>query len=57
MKDLTIQIILCGPGGELDRQTVQIFEDCGETISSHVIEALKAWTLAPGDIITIEEVD
>lgn len=55
MADLTVDLVLYGRGGELDRQTVQVFEDCGETISSQLIEALKAWTLAPGDTIRIVE--
>ena len=54
--DMKVRIVLYRRGSEVDHQTIQIFEDCGETISSQFIEALMTWQLAPGDTIKIKEV-
>jgi hypothetical protein len=54
---MKIRIMLIGPGGELDRQYLDLHEDDDSAeISTAIVAALEAWTLAPGDTITIKEV-
>ena len=53
---MKICIVLNGPGGELDRQTIEVRDDDDSVEISHAItEALETWTLAPGDTIVISE--
>ena len=56
--EMKIRIILSNLGGEMDRQTIEAREPehGAERTSIDIIQALKAWTLAPGDTITIQEV-
>ena len=53
-KVMKVLIILRGPGGELDRQTAYVGTEQPDT-SNDILEALKTWSLAPGDTIVIEE--
>jgi hypothetical protein len=55
MSDLKIRITLSNSAVVLDSQTIQVPEESADTLSSLVFEALKAWTLAPGDTIKIDE--
>jgi len=48
-----IEIVLTGKGGELDRQKIQWDEVSDSELSQDIHEAIKAWVLAPGDIISI----
>ena len=59
---MKVRIILCNSAGELDRQTIEINESANNEIANNeisceIIQALKCWTLAPGDSIEILEVD
>ncbi len=42
-----------GPGSTLDQQVIETDD---VAVSDDILDALKAWKLAPGDVITIEEV-
>ncbi len=51
-----IRITLSNVGGELDRQVIEFSEPVHEyEVSRAILEALKCWTLAPGDVIRIGE--
>ncbi len=60
---MKVRIILSNPGGELDRQTIEVTnlhterESADYEISCEIFRALACWTLAPGDTIKIEEVE
>ena len=55
---MKIRIILRGKyGSEMDRQDIDVRDDDDSAEVSHeIIEAIEAWTLAPGDTIKIVEV-
>ncbi len=56
---MTLRIILLGPGGELDRQTIQVNPNDRDDLANDIYDALSVWkdTLAAGDIIRIVEVE
>ena len=41
--------------GEVDHQVIDVADDDVAEVSEQLHEALRAWVLAPGDTITIEE--
>ena len=53
---MKIRIVLRNSGGELDRQVVEANENANTDVSDSIVDAIRAWTLAPGDTITIQEV-
>jgi hypothetical protein len=53
---MKIRIILSNSGGEMDRQTIEWDQMSDSELSADIHQAMKAWTLAPGDTITIKEV-
>jgi hypothetical protein len=54
---MKVLITLIGPGGELDRQTIEANGAASTDVSDSIHDAMKAWTLSPGDTIKIVEVD
>jgi hypothetical protein len=52
---MKIQITLNGPGGELDRQTIDVADDDSAEVSEHIRDAMDCWILSPGDTIVITE--
>lgn len=52
---MKIKLVLNGPGGELDRQTIVVGDDDSAEVSAHIREAMLAWVLSPGDTIVITD--
>jgi hypothetical protein len=50
------EITLCSRAGEIDRQVIEVPEDVAPwTLTLYICEALKAWTLADGDVVRVLE--
>jgi hypothetical protein len=53
---MKIKIVLRGPGGELNRDFVEVRDDAdSDEISNQIQDRIEAWILSPGDTITITE--
>jgi hypothetical protein len=54
---MQIEITLSTHAGELDRQKIEVpdDDDVGYQTTALICEAIKAWTLAVGDVIAIRE--
>lgn len=52
---MKIKIVLNGPGGELDRQVIDVGDDDCAEISEQIHDAIDAWVFAPGDTIVFTE--
>jgi hypothetical protein len=54
-KPRLVSVILDGPGGELDRQTVTVVRNTPIALSDQIQGVVQTWILSPGDVIRIIE--
>ncbi len=54
---MKLRISLIGAGGDLDTHEIDISDDNIAEISERIHDAFSDWILAPGDTITIVEID
>jgi hypothetical protein len=55
-KPRLVSVILDGPGGELDRQTVTVVRNTPIALSDQIQGVVQTWILSPGDVIRIIDV-